>query len=172
VVGVVGFGGVGDDVLFGEPVICVNFSMELGDNSRHSVEIDVAAGIARAMSGDSASARVVAVGVKLSLTVLAAASFELCCFTRWRAEAPAFLVRTDEMRMRGFDFVLGVILPRFPREDFRWSFRVDFRTGEGDGETSDEALALRAEGVPTAATALGAEDRQPTNRTRTHAVEM
>ena len=170
--GVVGVGDVGDDVLFGELVIRVNFSMELGDNSRHSAEIDVAAGIARAMSGDSAGARVAAVGVKLSLTVLVAAIFELCCFTRWRAEEPAFLVRTDEMRVRGFDFDLGVILLRFPREDFRWSFRVDFRTGEGDGETSDDALALRAEGVPTAAKAVGAEDRQPTNRTTTHAVEM
>jgi hypothetical protein len=141
--------------------------MELGDNARDSAEIDVGAAIARAISGGSA-----ALGLAASLTVLAAARLELRCFARWRSEEPALLGRTGETRLCGFGFDLRVLLLCFRREDFRWSFRVDFRTGEGDGETSDDALALRAEGVPTAATALGAGDRQPTNRTTTYAVEM
>ena len=143
--------------------------MELGGNARDSAEIDVAAGIARARSERSATVRVAA-----SLTVLVAGGLELRCFAGRRGEEPAFLERKGETRLCGFDFDLRVLLLllRFRREDFRWSFRVDFRTGEGDGETSDDALALRAEGVPTAATAVGAEDRQPTNRTTTHAVEM
>ena len=163
----VGLGAVSDDVISEESVIRVNFSMELGGNARDSAEIDVAAGIARARSGRSATVRVAA-----SLTVLAAARLELRCFAGRRGEEAAFFGRTDEARLCGVGFDLRVLLLCFRRDDVRWSFRVGFRTGEGDGETSDDALALRAEGVPTAATALGAEDRQPTNRATTHAVEM
>ena len=163
----VGLGVVGGAVLSEELIIRVNFSMELGGNARESAEIDVAAGIARARSGRSATVRVAA-----SLTVLAAARLELRCFAGRRGEEAAFFGRTDEARLCGVGFDLRVLLLCFRREDVRWSFRVGFRTGEGDGETSDDALALRAEGVPTAATALGAEDRQPTNRATTHAVEM
>jgi len=163
----VGLGVVGGAVLSEELIIRVNFSMELGGNARESAEIDVAAGIARARSGRSATVRVAA-----SLTVLAAARLELRCFAGRRGEEAAFFGRTDEARLCGVGFDLRVMLLCFRREDVRWSFRVGFRTGEGDGETSDDALALRAEGVPTAATALGAEDRQPTNRATTHAVEM
>ena len=163
----VGLGVVGGAVLSEELIIRVNFSMELGGNARESPEIDVAAGIARARSGRSATVRVAA-----SLTVLAAARLELRCFAGRRGEEAAFFGRTDEARLCGVGFDLRVLLLCFRRDDVRWSFRVGFRTGEGDGETSDDALALRAEGVPTAATALGAEDRQPTNRATTHAVEM
>jgi hypothetical protein len=163
----VGLGVVSDDVLSEERVIRVNFSMEVGCNARESAEIDVAAGIARARSGRSA-----AVGVGASLIVLAAATFELCCFARGRGEEPAFLARTGETLLCGFGFDLRVLLLFFRRGDFRWSFRVDFCTGDGDGEILDDALALCTKGVPKAATALGAEDRQPTNRAATHAVEI
>ena len=163
----VGLGVVSDDVISEELVIRVNFSMEVGDNARDSAEIDVAAGIARARSGRSAAAR-----VATGLTVLAAATFELCCFARGRGEEPAFLARTGETRLCGFGFDLRVMLLFFRRGDFRWSFRVDFCAGDGDGETLDDALALCTKGVAEAATALGAEDRQPTNRATTHAVEM
>lgn len=142
--------------------------MEVGDNARDSAEIDVAAGIARARSGRSAAA----VRVAASLTVLAAATFELCCFARRRDQELTFLARTGETRLCGFGFDLRVLLLFFRRGDFRWSFRVDFCTGDGDGETLDDALALCTKGVAEAATALGAEDRQLTNRATTHAVEM
>lgn len=147
-------------------MIRVNFSMELGGNARESAEIDVDAGIARAISGGLAAVRVAA-----RLTFLAAARLELRCFARWRGKELAFLGRTDVTRLCGFGFDLRELLLRFRGADFRWSFRVGFRTGEGDGETLDDALAF-AGGVPTAAAALGAEVRQPTNRATTHAIEM
>jgi hypothetical protein len=63
-------------VLSVEVVIRVNFSMELGGRPRDSAEIDIAAGIAREISGGSAAVR-----VEASLTVLAAARLEPFCFT-------------------------------------------------------------------------------------------
>jgi hypothetical protein len=76
------------------------------------------------------------------------------------------------MRLRVFDFDLVVMMLRFRRETFRWTFRVDFRTGEGDGEIWDDALALMAEGLASAPIALGAEERQPTNNATTDAIEI